>query len=292
MRENMSSRGSCLLRIQGVYDELKSAEKRVADCTLKNAESVVNMTIEELAVYSESSYATITRLCKKIGFSGFKEFKSSLINDVIMQKGVDDYIYKKSITKDTSTSDIAENIYALASSVLDDGSKILDTAVIDDVVERILSSNSLCFVGSGASGISARYAYSKFFRIGIQCYSELDPTLYRMKISLMSEQDVLFVISSSGRTSNIIDAAKLAKTSGATVVSLTDFAISPLTKISDYNLHTTPRNVNLFMNIDMPLIVGQIAIIDILYTCCCVRLAEQASGPYAKTKESADSEKI
>jgi hypothetical protein len=45
-------------------------------------------------------------------------------------------------------------------------------------------------------------------------------------------------------------------------------------------------------NIDMPLIIGQIAIIDVLYSCCCVRLAEKATALYRKTKASADSEKL
>ena len=130
------------------------------------------------------------------------------------------------------------------------------------------------------------------FRIGLPCTSELDSTLYNMTISLMTERDVLFAISSSGRTENIIKAVARAKKNKVTVVSLSDFAISPLTKISDLNLYTTPRNVKFFLNIDMPLIIGQIAIIDVLYSCCCVRLAEKASEFYRKTKASADSEKL
>ncbi|MEI8199812.1 MAG: MurR/RpiR family transcriptional regulator [Eubacteriales bacterium] len=292
MKENISNKGSCILRIQGVYEFLKAAEKRVADYVLQHTEEVIDLTIEELAVASSSSYATITRLCKKVGYTGYKDFKSSLINDVIMNRGVDDLIYTMSITTDTSTESIAEKIYNLATSVLEDSYKIMDSAVIDAAVEKILNAGSICFIGAGYSGISARYAYSKFFRIGIPCYSELDSTIYRMKISIMTEKDVLFAISSSGRTSNIIEAVRLAKKSNVSVISLSDFAISPLTKISDLNLYTTPRNANLFMNIDMPLIIGQFAIIDVLYSCCCVRLADKASISYEKTKASADTEKI
>lgn len=292
MKENITNKGSCILRIQGVYDFLKAAEKRVADYVLQNTEDVIDLTIEELASASSSSYATITRLCKKLGYTGYKDFKSSLISDVIMKRGVDDLIYTMSITTDTSTESIAEKIYNLATSVLEDSYKIMDPAVIDAAVDKILSAGSICFIGAGYSGISARYAYSKFFRIGIPCYSELDSTIYRMKISIMNEKDVLFAISSSGRTNNIIEAVRLAKKNKVSVISLSDFAISPLTKISDLNLYTTPRNVNLFMNIDMPLIIGQFAIIDVLYSCCCVRLAEKASISYEKTKASGDSEKI
>lgn len=292
MKGNLSNKGGCILRISSIYDDLKTAERRIGDYVLKHSEDVVDFTIEELALKSSSSYATITRFCKRIGYSGYKEFKSSLINDIILNRGVDELIYNLSISNDTTTESISEKIYALALNVLEDSYKIMDASVIDAAAEKMLNAASICFIGAGYSGISARYAYSKFFRIGLPCFSELDSTLYRMKISIMTEQDVLFAISSSGRTGNIIDAVDLAKQHNVTIVSLTDFAISPLTKISDLNLHTTPRNVNLFMNIDMPLIIGQIAIIDVLYSCCCVRLAEKASDKYKKTKASSDAEKL
>ncbi|MBT3274191.1 MAG: MurR/RpiR family transcriptional regulator [Spirochaetales bacterium] len=291
MKGNLSSKGGCILRIKGIYEDLKPAEKRVGEYVLQHAEEVIDFTIEDLATKCDSSYATITRFCKRAGYSGYKELKSGLINDIIRDRGVDDLIYNLSITSDPSTESIAEKIYTLGTNVLEDSYKIMDPTVIDAAADRILHAGSICFIGAGYSGISARYAYSKFFRIGIPCFSELDSTLYRMKISIMTDNDVLFAISSSGRTRNIIDAVKLAKKNNVTVVSLSDFAISPLTRISDFNLHTTPRNANLFMNIDMPLVIGQIAIIDVLYSCCCIRLAEKASESHKKTKASADAEK-
>lgn len=292
MEANLQNKGGCLLRIRSVHADLKAAEKRVGGYILQHTEDAVHLTIEELAARSKSSYATITRFCKRVGYSGYKQLKASLISDVILNKGVDDLIHNLSISGDTATEVIAQKIYALAQNVLEDSYKIMDASMIDAVVQKMMRAGSICFIGAGASGISARYAYSKFFRIGLPCTSELDSTLYSMKVSLMTERDVLFAISSSGRTENIIKAVTLAKRSKVTVISLSDFAISPLTKVSDLNLHTTPRNVKFFMNIDMPLIIGQIAIIDVLYSCCCVRMAERASENYRKTKVSADSEKL
>jgi RpiR family carbohydrate utilization transcriptional regulator len=108
----------------------------------------------------------------------------------------------------------------------------------------------------------------------------------------LTEKDILFAISSSGRTAEIVECARMANKNNVHVISLSDFAISPLTKVSNTNLYTTPRNASLFLNIDMPLIVGQIALIDILYSCCCIRMSEKAPDLYNKTKISADAEKI
>jgi len=292
MQGNLSTKGSCIIRLQSLQPVLMSAEKRVADFTLQNSEKVVDLTIEELASESKASYATITRLCKKLGYSGYKEFKSSLINDVIYSRGVDNSIKDQSINANESTAAISEKIYALAMRILDDGYKIMDPATIDLAVDKIISAGEISLIGAGYSGVSARYAASKLFRIGLPSIFEMDLTLSRMRISIMTGRDVLFAISSSGRTSSTIETVRLAKKSGVTVISLSDYAVSPLTKISDINLFTTPRNANLFMNIDMPLIIGQIAIIDVLYSCCCVRLSEKASVNFEKTKASSDSEKL
>jgi RpiR family transcriptional regulator, carbohydrate utilization regulator len=285
-------KGSCILRIKGIYDSLKSVEKRLADYIIQNVEETVNLTMEELAKSSGSSYATISRFCKKVGFSGYKDFKNSLIQDVMRNRDVEGITDDFSIDMNTSTENICEKMFELSTKVLEESMSILDVSIVDKVVEKILDSNSLFFIGAGASGISAKYAYSKFFRIGIQCFCEPDSTLYKMKVSILKEGDVLFAISSSGRTTQIVDCAQIAKKNNVTVISLSDFAISPLTKVSDINLYTTPRNASLFLNIDMPLIISQITLIDILYSCCCIRKSEKAVELYRKTKASADSEKI
>jgi hypothetical protein len=47
----------------------------------------------------------------------------------------------------------------------------------------------------------------------------------------------------------------------------------------------------MFLNIDMPLVTGQIAIIDLLFMCTCVVLGENASLQYEKTITTAHQEK-
>jgi DNA-binding MurR/RpiR family transcriptional regulator len=289
---NKSFKGSGILRTKGAYSSLKAADKRLADFILQIVEKVVNLTIEELAESSKSSYATISRFCKKIGFSGFKEFKSNLINDIATNKNLDEILDAFSIDSNVSTERICGKVYELSLKILEESMAMIDYSSIDMVVERFLNAENVCFIGTGASGISARYAYSKFFRIGIPCYYEPDATLYKMRVSILTPKDVLFAISSSGRTAEIVECARMAIKNNVYVISLSDFAISPLTKVSNANLYTTPRNASLFLNIDMPLITGQIALIDILYSCCCIRMSEKASGLYNKTKASADSEKL
>lgn len=51
-----------------------TTEKRIVDYIRRNIEAAVYMTIEELAKATYTSHSAIIRLCKKMGFSGFKEY--------------------------------------------------------------------------------------------------------------------------------------------------------------------------------------------------------------------------
>lgn len=281
----------CLLRIRGVYGSFKSAELRLADYILNNAGEVVNMTMEELEAESRSSYATIYRFCKKLGFSGFKELKQSLVADILQdstpRETPDDLLIRAGM----DARAIAERVFAFSRQVLDDCRSMFNLEAIQEAVDLLVNGHQVLCVGGGTSGVSARYAFTKFFRLGIDCQVELDPVLSKMKTGMLSSDDVLFAISSSGRTRFVIEIAELAQERGAKVVALTDYAISPLTKMADVNLYTTPRNVNHHLQLEMPLLIGQITIIDVLQMCCIPKLPSAAVDGYRRTKQVADTEK-
>lgn len=55
--------------------EVDGGRRKIADFVLQNSEQVINLTIEELAAEPQMRYATIVRVCKRLGYSGYKEFK-------------------------------------------------------------------------------------------------------------------------------------------------------------------------------------------------------------------------
>lgn len=285
-------KSSCRLRIKGMYDSLKSAEARLADFILQNPEESINLTIQELADQSNTSYATVTRFCKKMGYSGYKDFRNGMIQDAVNHQSYEALEEDLNISLQESIETISENIYRFFIRSLEESLSILNYNLIEQAVDALTHANTICFIGTGTSGISARYAYSRFFRIGLSCVFEADATLYRMQVSTLKPGDVLFAISSSGRSSDIVKCATIARKNGVKVISLSDFAVSPLTKNSDITIFTTPRNASLFQNIDMPLVVNQITVIDVLYSSCCSRFPEEAARIYQNTRLQQKEEKM
>ncbi len=283
---------SCLLKINGIRDSLKAAERRLAYYILENPPRAAAMTMKELGEKSDSSYATIYRFAKRLGYPGFKELKSCLAREAKNRSDIEGQLNSVTIDITTSTERICSDIYDYSSRIIKDCVSIIDPKVIDSAIALILKAKTVHFIGSGTSYISSLYAYCKFFRLGVRCTHEPSPTFFRMQSALMTKDDLLFAISSSGRTKAIVEAARLARENGTKVIGLSDFAVSPLTKCSTVNLHTTSRHAGAYPDLDLPLVVGQLTIIDILHMCCCARMGNRARKAYRTTKAVVDGEKI
>ena len=63
---------------QKVYqkgNELSISEKEVLDYLLQNDIGMKSFSVENIALLSKSSPATVVRMCKRLGYNGFKDFK-------------------------------------------------------------------------------------------------------------------------------------------------------------------------------------------------------------------------
>ncbi|MBD3239106.1 MAG: SIS domain-containing protein [Chitinivibrionales bacterium] len=288
------ARGGCLLRMQAVREELGRAERRLADWVMSDPQQAVHCTVEQLGERSGASYATVIRFCKRLGYDGFKQFRNSLIEDLAADTDEPSRATGVAIRAGDDPRHISDKIFESSVTLLRQTRDMLDLDALERAVGAIVTAREVYFIGTGTSGLSARYAFTRFFRIGMRCSSETDATLTKQKAAILGSGDVLFAISSSGRSAGVVGAARMARQSGARVISLSDFAISPLSRVADIALSTTPRNVGHFLDKEMPLIVGQIGIIDVLFACCCVKLERRGvvGKTYEATKRAADSEKV
>ena len=66
--------------------QLYSAERRIADCILNDVKWASAVTSAQLARASQSSEATVTRLCHKLGFDNYRKFQLALARDVMDQQ--------------------------------------------------------------------------------------------------------------------------------------------------------------------------------------------------------------
>jgi RpiR family carbohydrate utilization transcriptional regulator len=86
------------------------------------------------------------------------------------------------------------------------------------------------FYGVGNSGIVAQDAQHKFFRLGVNTAACSDGHVQLMSATMLGAGDCVVVISNSGRSRDLLDAAEIARKKGATSIIITASG-SPLAAI-------------------------------------------------------------
>jgi RpiR family carbohydrate utilization transcriptional regulator len=155
------------------------------------------------------------------------------------------------------------------------------TLAIEKTTEALMNTYRLGkrieFFGAGNSGIVAQDAQHKFFRLGITSIAYSDGHMQVMSASLLGPGDCVMVISNSGRTRDLIDAAGIARRNGATIIVITVTG-SPLANMGnsikeDGYIHLAadhPEGYDRYSPMVSRLL--HLMIIDIVATCVALRI--------------------
>ncbi|MDO8555502.1 MAG: SIS domain-containing protein [bacterium] len=118
------------------------------------------------------------------------------------------------------------------------------------------SGASLIFIGNGGSAAIASHQTADFMKAGVRAFAPLDHSLitcfsndfgYESAFANVlkvngKKGDVLFAVSSSGESKNILNAVEVAKSKGMTIITLSGFdPLNSLRKIGEINFYA-PSN--------------------------------------------------
>lgn len=223
-----------LLDIQLLYNQLTKTEKKIADFVSKNANQVLFMSITELADACKVADASVHRFCRTVGVKGYQEFKMKLS----LSMSMDEALEKED--ENTDTGETEDSINSLMDKILEDHISalrethmLLNWEEIKRIVCMMEKAKHIYFFGVGDSLLTAMEARNKFLRITNKVSCVDDPHMQAMTASLSNEDDLVFLISYSGATKDVVYVAEILKEVGAKVVAITRFLKSPLTSHVD-----------------------------------------------------------
>ena len=202
--------------------------------------------------------ATVIRFSKKLGYSSFNE----LINSI--NKLDQEDILEKNISLG---DDIATTNTKIANQYIDVIKLTLElnpVYVFEEVIEAIIAAERIVVLGIGNSAIVSTDFVNKLARVGMNAFTNLDTHLQFSMISNLGKNDLLILISDSGETREIIEAAKLAKQNKTRIISITKFTKNKLHAYSDFILKTASFDINLRLDATTSRIT-QFTIIDMIF---------------------------
>jgi len=219
-------------RIRTLYPQLTEKERLVADYVLSDPD-VVYRSITEAVKRSGAGYGSVVRFCKRLGYSGFQDLKIQLTKDMAVRTAAKENETGEEGSLARLREACLENIRHTA--------QLLSEDTLTAAAKALLGAESVLVVGFGASGVTAKEVEFRLTRFGIRAISEPDSQLQRTRAVSLASNDLLFMVSFSGSTKDIILIGELASKVGATTLCLTNFAESPVAELSDIRLLTSVR---------------------------------------------------
>ena len=215
--------------------EFSSSEQRIVDYILEHRDEAPTMTAAQLARRSGTSEATISRFCKRLGFDNYRSFQFSLGRDLTLKHDGLDLDGEISLE---NVEDSLKSILATKMGELEATLRGIDGPTISAVVKRLAGGGVIQIAAVGNTNSVALDATFKFSQLGLRCTTHEVSEIAVGFALTMQPEDVLLVISNSGRSQRLMRIAQAAKNRGAYVIVITSDEQSPLARQASYVLRT------------------------------------------------------
>lgn len=197
---------SVIPMIESNYENFTTVEKTIADFFIqnRNKEDFSSKAIAEKLYVSEAS---LSRFAKKCGYRGYREFM---------------YQYEESFQEKREF--IAGNTRMVLNTyqeLLNKTYNLVDEAQISRVAKYLNNSERVFVCGKGSSGLAASEMELRFMRIGVDIDSIQDTDLMRMQAVFQDQESLVFGISISGETEEVLYLLREAYQRGAKTVLIT-----------------------------------------------------------------------
>lgn len=268
-------------RLRVLSDTFSDAERRVAEFMVEAPGETVRLSVRSLAVRIGVSEATVVRTCQALGYTGLRELKLALAAETVtpLQMGYED------LEPDDSLLTLARKVVQANVQALADSLAMLNDGDLERAVAALLGASQLLICGVGASQGTALDAAYRLLRLGLPAQAVVDPYLQLATIALLPPGAMVFGISHSGRSPEIVEALRLARERGAATMLLTSHGGSDAARYADVELISASTNVKLYRD-TIALRLAHLGLIDILCVAITLRRPEQAQQAMESTYDA------
>lgn len=272
----MSAKG-LLIQLKDYRVRASAAEKNIIAFVWDNMSATTSMNVRELAEATFTSSSTVIRLCKKLGFKGYREFQRELLYELAATDATNEVVLED-IVKEDELEQVVKKVMRSDISSMEATARLVPLDVLEECAEHVLAARTINLFGIGQSQLVCRDFEAKLMRINKQCHAYGDWHNQLLSAKNMSERDLAVAISYSGMTKETVACARAAREGGACVIAMTRAQLdSPLSQQADYVLNVSASEP-LLRSGAMASRMSQLAVIDMLYAACVTKDFERCSA--------------
>jgi RpiR family transcriptional regulator, repressor of rpiB and als operon len=266
-------------RIRMMKPHLTPLEAKVVDSVMARRDFSHETALKEVADEAGVSEAMVIKIAKKLGFSGYRDFRQNVVDYV----RVSDPEMREELSPGDSPREIVNKVFGASKQALEETLAIADIEAYDRAADFIAGARQRDFYGVGGSAQIARDVAHKFLRIGVRASVFDDAHMMAMSASLLGTADVAIGFSHSGSTLVTIEALQIARKSGARTIAITNYLSSPIAEVADVVICSTAQGSPL-LGENAAARIAQLTILDTIFVLVAQRNYKAADANLAKTK--------
>lgn len=270
MSETSILLGDSLVRMRAAYPALPPSERKVVDYILNHAQDMIRETLAEVALHSGVSDATVVRLCRSLGYNNFMELKLSLSRSLDNPSG----LIHEDVREGDGAASIARKVLQTSIQAVQDTLSVFDDTAFDRAIDLMHGADRILIAGVGTSGPLAHEMYNRLMRLRMNCHVHTDIYLQVIEAALLTDRDVVLLISQNGTSFGPIRTATEARRRGAKVIVITGNAVSALSELADVILLAVSHETNIEA-IDSRVV--QHALVQAIYVALAMRMLASAN---------------
>lgn len=256
--------------------DFTKSDTKISEYISSNKEKIIYHSLTEMAEACGVAEATLLRFFRKLDYKGFQDFKFMLAQEIsseTLESEDDSFIGK-----------VKNNVF----QVVADTTEVVEEEVLDKAIDILDGSTDVVIFGIGSSGIAALDMQNRLMRIGKNASVITDSHFQIMRAASMTKDTVVIAISLTGSTKDIVDAVSASKESGATVLALTSYVKSPLTKFADLVLLSSAKESPLDSG-SLVSKISQLFLIDLICTGLTMKNVKEAKAIKLKISKNTSS---
>lgn len=255
---------SALFRLRESQDSMSATERAVSDYLLSHQGEAMGLSIHQLAEKTFSSPSTVIRMCQRVGYAGYKEFRQAVTCEMAV-RSLGRETERQEITRSDSLDDIVDKVTNKNILSLEDTKSFINTDTLHTCVGLLNEARTVLLFGLGSSLCAAQDLNLKLLLMNKPCVINEDWHAQLLQAKNAGMDDLAIVVSCSGETAEMIQCMKTLRERNTPIIAITRREASPVAELSDYRLYTAAGDEAAGGG-DVSARMSQLNIIDILFT--------------------------
>jgi RpiR family transcriptional regulator, carbohydrate utilization regulator len=280
---DMDKKSTTLQKISTIYTELPRVQQQIADFILNNPAKVVKCSISELSKLTEAkSEASVVKFYRTLGFTGYNDFKIQLAQELASNMFYHSY---DDINFDDSASVIKMKVFQGAIATLNTNAQYDNTEAYVKACNLMLHAKRIILLGYATSAALCYYASFRFTELGFNCHFSSDSHINAAVLVRPNPDDLVFCVSHSGETSDLIKPLKNLAQPVLPIILVTGSHESTLSRLADVVL-STKSDETLLMTDAMNSRIAQLCTIDALFSMLSIQKGPEATSRLIATRRA------